>query len=445
MISEIDNASSDRPTDAAPRRVSSVQAPGVYAEESNDPLLSIPAGATAIPVFIGSFRNLDGTPASTNACIAIDSYFDFQRRFAESATITVAAGAATVTVTQELGSRSLRLYFDNGGGRCFILPVATPPVTANLAAILAHQPQISLYCTTEFTEGLDPIYNALNTLLNKTGDGFLIADSPDGVLRPTTPAQRTATYYPALLTNYSSRLDDRSIVVTGLTIPGLETERLTLDLVKRYQPADYKRLSKAVDEKLKTDYPQVTLKASPAIAGVYCRIDSQQGVWKAPAGVSLNAVSDLAERVSPSVQMKLMANRINALKPFPGEGVKVWGTRTCVDPATPLWLHIPVSRLFDAAARDMQRALQFAVFLPNNEMTWNAVRGAISGYLYNLWRNGGLIGRNAEEAYYVQVGAGLSMTEEQVLGGELVVRVGMAAVRPAEFIEVLFSQQLAGV
>lgn len=421
--------------------------PGVYLEESNIPLLSVSQGSSAVPVFIGHFRALDGAPALDDACIPIASFFEFQQYFGESATLIVTDGAMpTFELDVALGSRAVRHYFDNGGSACYILPINDPSNSEELAALLdkiRRVPQINLFCTTEITTGLDPIYDALSPLLTEMGAGFLIADSPDGVIRPATTAQRTAVYYPALETLYSPRPEDRFIEVRGLESPTVPWfARLTLDQVKRYDLPAYKRLSKAIDAKLAADYPAVYLKASAAIAGQYCRTDSQQGVWKAPAGTTLNNVRALHPSLGARVERQLLTNRINALKAIPGEGVKIWGARTTVDPATPLWLHIPVSRLFDAAARDIQRAMRLAVFKPNNAMTWATVRASIENYLHKLWRDGGLKGATPEQAFYVQIGQGLSMTDEQIADGQLIVNVGMAALRPVEFIEVVFSQLL---
>lgn len=416
------------------------QAPGFSVQESTDAALSVASGATAVPVFIGRFRNLDGSLSDNQGCIRVDSYVHFQRRFGESTfTQIMLTQGSRVIVEIGLGSWSVRHYFENGGGRCYVLPVknsADAEELAQVASKIARCTEIDLYCCTERGAGLNPLYAALEPLLRKVGGGFLIADSPDGVSRPNTTAQRTAIYFPGVQVPYGSSPADSQVWLVGHE-PGqtLEHKRLTA-------PAEYIVLRREVDHYFSTAYPKVCLNASPAVAGVYCQVDRTKGVWSSPAGVLLNQVTRLHNPGNASLQLGLTAQRINPLKHFPDDGVRVWGARTAVDPAGSPWLNIAASRLFDNAARDMKAALRFAVFRPNNELTWSAVRNALHSYLEQLWRAGALRGAIASEAFYVQVGEGVSMTAAQVQEGELIVRVGMAPLRALEFIEVIFTEQL---
>ncbi|WPO98645.1 phage tail sheath C-terminal domain-containing protein [Pseudomonas sp. HR96] len=438
---------SQPPADEGSDNQSNRTVPGVYALESNQPLLAIPAGVTAIPLFIGVFRDKFGELLSNGSCIEIANFSDFRRRYgpSQSTTVTLTNGVPGVEDTADLGSLALQLYFDNGGGRCYILPLHDQTNPTELAAMVSkirRCPDITLYVVTERldteTDKYHPACDALDPLLRNVGDGFLIADSYDGEHRPTTTDQRTAVYYPALETAYSARAADEDIDVVGFESEN--DERVTLAQVKAQDQDLYETISEALD----THYAEkgvVRLLASAAVAGVYCRTDANLGIWHAPAGPSLNNVRALYPRPKLAVVDKLIENRINRLYDAPGEGVRVWGARTQEAPELPLWLHINVSRLFDAAARDIKRALQVAVFMPNNAITWNTVRNAINAYLYQLWRDGGLRGATSDEAYYVQIG-NETMSAEDLLEGRLIVHVGLAALRPVEFIEVVFSQVL---
>ncbi|WPO98646.1 phage tail sheath subtilisin-like domain-containing protein [Pseudomonas sp. HR96] len=421
--------------------------PGVYVEESNLPLLSVPSGATAVPVFIGNFKGKDGVAIALGKCIEVASWFDFTEQFSTPTEATLAVtsvvgqpGAwtlAAVTGALDINWRCIQLYFDNGGGRCYILPFKVEADLLGAPEIIERYSDITLMCATVSTATSKAVYESLSRLQQEMGGLFLIADSKNGDEKPATVAQRTAVYYPGLITQYSPRPADDELKVT---IDGAASP-VTLDSLKTSNEALYGQIFQHLEAYAAAN--PVHLPASPAIAGVYCRTDANRGPWQAPAGASLNNVSGVERPVTTGVLDKLLENRINAIKAFAGEGVRVWGARTMVAPSTPLWLHIQVMRLFDAAARDIRSAMRVAVFMPNNGATWATVRTAIDAYLYNIWRQGGLKGSTAQEAYYVQVGHGLTMTDEDVLEGILNVNVGMAALRPAEFIEVVFSQVLS--
>ena len=191
---------------------------------------------------------------------------------------------------------------------------------------------------------------------------------------------------------------------------------------------------------------RVILPPSAAIAGAYASVDRERGIWKAPANISLQAV------VAPVVQVTMedqeglnidsTGKSINAIRSFPGSGTVVWGART-LDGNSNEWRFIPVRRLFISVEESVKKATAFAVFEPNDISTWLKVKGMIDSYLYTLWERGALQGTKAEQAYFVNVGLGKTMTPDDILAGKLIVEIGLAAVRPAEFIILRFSHKLA--
>jgi uncharacterized protein len=191
----------------------------------------------------------------------------------------------------------------------------------------------------------------------------------------------------------------------------------------------------------------IRLPPSPALAGVYARVDRERGVWKAPANVGLMSVIGPSEQITSDDQATLnidsdSGKSINAIRSFPGKGVLVWGART-LDGNSNEWRYIPVRRLFLMIEESVKRASAFAVFEPNDSTTWLKVRGMIESYLYGLWQQGALQGADPKAAYYVSVGLGQTMTPQEILDGLMIVEVGIAAVRPAEFIVLRFSHKLA--
>ena len=132
---------------------------------------------------------------------------------------------------------------------------------------------------------------------------------------------------------------------------------------------------------------------------------------------------------------------INAIRSFAGKGTLVWGARTLAGNDNE-WRYIPVRRLFILVEESLKKSTAFAVFEPNTPTTWLKVRGLIDSYLYGLWQQGALAGGTQDQAYFINVGLGQTMTEQDILEGRMIVEIGLAAVRPAEFIILKFSHKL---
>ncbi|NHB91851.1 phage tail sheath family protein [Photorhabdus cinerea] len=186
----------------------------------------------------------------------------------------------------------------------------------------------------------------------------------------------------------------------------------------------------------------VDIPPSAVIAGIYASVDNSRGVWKAPANIPIQGGLQPKYPVTDDLQGEYNKGKaLNMIRTFPKSGTLVWGARTLEDSDN--WRYIPVRRLFNSAERDIKNAMSFAVFEPNSQPTWKAVHRAIDNYLYALWQQGGLAGNKAEQAYFVQIGKGTTMTEDDIKQGRMIVKVGMAAVRPAEFIILQFTQNVA--
>ncbi|PON13155.1 hypothetical protein C2W62_35855 [Candidatus Entotheonella serta] len=189
----------------------------------------------------------------------------------------------------------------------------------------------------------------------------------------------------------------------------------------------------------------VTLPPSPAVAGIYARVDRDRGVWKAPANVGIASVIEPTRLITHTEQDRLNVHpsgkSINAIRSFTGKGTLVWGARTLAGNDNE-WRYISVRRLFITLEESIQKAINFAVFEPNDATTWLKVKAMIESYLYSLWEQGALAGATPEAAYFVSVGLGQTMSTQDVLEGRLIVDVGVAAVRPAEFIILRFSHIL---
>lgn len=187
------------------------------------------------------------------------------------------------------------------------------------------------------------------------------------------------------------------------------------------------------------------LPPASAMAGIFTRVDNASGVWKAPANVSLNAVVSPTVNISHDDQQDLnvtpQGKSINAIRSFIGEGTLVWGART-LDGNSLDWRYIQVRRTMIMLEESIRLASKAYVFDNNDANTWITIKSMIRNFLNGIWKRGGLAGSSPDDAFSVMVGLGETMTPEDILEGILRVTVLVALIRPAEFIEITFQQQM---
>lgn len=189
------------------------------------------------------------------------------------------------------------------------------------------------------------------------------------------------------------------------------------------------------------------LPASGAMAGVITTTDNEVGPWQAPANTSIVGAASLPINLNDSQQANLnidavSGKSINAIRFFNGLGILVWGART-LDGNDQDWRYLPVRRTMIFIEQSCKLAAQAYVFQPNDKNTWNAVIAMIGSFLTSVWKEGGLMGASASDAFSVQCGLGTTMTGDDILNGFMNVTVKVAVVRPAEFIVITFQQQMA--
>jgi len=179
-------------------------------------------------------------------------------------------------------------------------------------------------------------------------------------------------------------------------------------------------------------------------AGMWAKIDSKRGVWKAPAGLEsgLLGAAGLQYVVEDAEQDSLNPLGVNCLRKMPGAGRVIWGARTLATRADPEWRYVPVRRTAIMIEQSIYNGIQWAVFEPNDHRLWSALRGNIGGFMNSLFRVGAFQGEKASDAYFVRCGLGDTMTQAEIDAGQVIVVVGFAPLKPAEFVIVRIQQKV---
>ncbi|MBQ3077056.1 MAG: phage tail sheath subtilisin-like domain-containing protein [Clostridia bacterium] len=179
---------------------------------------------------------------------------------------------------------------------------------------------------------------------------------------------------------------------------------------------------------------------SGAMAGVFARVDVDRGVHKAPANEVVRGCTGLSCSYNDAEQDILNPIGVNLIRAFTGRGIRVWGARTIS--SNGLWKYINVRRLFIYVEQSIKNNTNWVVFEPNSEVLWDRVKRTISTFLATCWRDGALAGTTPEQAFYVECGP-TTMTQDDIDNGRLICNIGIAPVKPAEFVIFRITQKTA--
>ncbi len=441
--------------------------PGVYVEEKSVLPGSVAGVSTAIPAFIGYTQKAGFNDDLFNIPTKITTLKEYEELFGtgpnESITINVNGSTNTVVNSTfpdltKLMYYSMQMFFDNGGESCYIVPVKEGGTALDnfkdaLDSLkLEDEPTLII-----LVDGVNLDVNDYHALCeqslaqcNEMKDRFAIFDvkqTEDGKTEDDALAFRNgcgtkylkygAAYYPYIKTVLKYLYIDNSVSVI---IDSADPIPLSDPSIKEQNTDLYNKIKKEIAKH------NVILPPASSVAGAYASVDRDRGVWKAPANISISSV------IGPTKKMTEIDNdglnvdpesgkSINAIRSFSGKGTLLWGARTLAGNDNE-WRYIPVRRLFNYVEESIQKATSFAVFEPNTAMTWLKLRSMVESFLDTLWRQGALAGGKAEDAYFVQVGLGTTMTSQDILEGRLIIKIGLAAVRPAEFIILEFTHKL---
>jgi phage tail sheath protein FI len=465
--------------------------PGVYIEEIPKLPPSIASVETAIPAFIGyteraqwrAADDLINKPWRIGSMLEYEQYFGFPDpekagtlsvTIKESPRLQINASVNEATRSKFLMYYSLQLFFANGGGPCWIISVdnytneggvinpvrlkagLTEAAKINEITLLLFPDAINLTSENDYygvhaaaiKQCVDlqdrfvilDVYHLIDNGTTWRLDINLLRDILSGT---TDDLKYAAVYFPRINTDVDYYFktpgtnDDNDAVVAVVGFPDADT---LAALKGKNNP--YYFLAKNAIQNIR-----MLLPASSAMAGIYAKVDNLRGVWKAPANINIENAIEPEFLVTAFEQQELNVDvvagkSVNVIRKFEGRGPAiVWGARTLAGNSNE-WRYIPVRRFFNMVEESTKNATEQFVFEPNDRNTWIRVKSMISNYLIQQWKAGALMGTTEREAFYVHVGLGETMTELDILEGRMIIEIGMAVVRPAEFIILRFMHKM---
>lgn len=403
--------------------------PGVRLTQAQSDMTRDDRLASAVPVFIG-WADIGSTDSAEGVLHSLISPADFPAK-AEYWPASL--------------KNSLRHYFDNGGGPCWLY-VGQSPAAVSSSSLENFQQWWDKFLTNATTVLLGHMSLTLVAVPQLVRELDIIQDtSPDKI------AQGLVEAWKALLFAFSSRPD----LFFVLDVPA-QTELAYLCITKWRNDATKDTTLAKVDQHaalygphLVTDYPLskdadiarvdgfCILPPCAAVLGVYARTDASSGVWKAPANeVLVHVVRPHFSETHCHDWFHPDKASINLIRSFAGRGTRIWGCRTLAGTQDTRFRYVQVRRTVTWIEASLRQICRFAIFEPNHEITWFHLRGLCNAWLRRLWLEGGLAGSDEASAYTVRVGLNESMTAEDLAEGRLIVMVGVAVLHAAEFIEV---------
>ena len=400
--------------------------PGVYVEEVDRGSKPIEAVGTNTVGFLG-----ESSKGPVNEPVLVTNWSTFVKTFGDFAQCSPHLAHAVYG------------FFNNGGSRCFIV---------NVGGGGFEEPQD----TTVVGGGGDkkdgkekdkaPVPGPKAGPVDKDAlyigrdrgpgqrSGIKCFEEVDEIAIVAAPGQISPAVQDALLTHCETRKDRFAILDSPESIQG------GIDRLPKPRDSKYGAYYFPWIQVYDPDKGNVFVPPSGHIAGVYSRTDSERGVHKAPANEQIRGALGLKYAVSKGEQDLLNPKGINAIRNLNG-AVRIWGARTLS--TDPSWRYINVRRLFIMVESSIERATQWVVFEPNDHRLWKRVTRTISSFLTLLWRNGALMGTSPEQAFYVKCDEETNPAEV-VDAGQLVVEIGLAPVKPAEFVIFRIGQMASG-
>ncbi|MGQ5640495.1 MULTISPECIES: phage tail sheath family protein [unclassified Streptomyces] len=316
---------------------------------------------------------------------------------------------------------AVRGFFENGGTRAYVVPVHDLTGLGEVLLELARVPEINLVCA----PGATP--DAQRTVVDHCelpdNQWFAVLDGVDAAENPDPDSSALKEQRTTLATDKGYA----ALYWPWIVVPSLDPAA---------PPPAPPNPAGAPQPQPTPSAPQPALLPVPPsghIAGVMARCDNERGVHKAPANELVRGPVALTYSLTDTEQGGLNNINVNGIRSFPGRGTRVWGARTLTG-ETP-WQFVNVRRLVTYIERSILDGVRWAVFEPNNIALWKGLERTITEFLTRVWESGALFGRTAAEAFYVKIDEELNPPDTRDLG-RVVVEIGVAPTRPAEFVHV---------
>jgi Bacteriophage tail sheath protein len=381
----------------------SYNAPDIYVEEVSTGAHVINGVGTSLAAFLGRAPN---AKAFVNDPRAINNWSEFLHEF----------GGETPKSTYL--SHAVFGFFQNGGTRCFVVNVGDAKTLGKGLAALETLDEVAIVAAPGFSDAA--AYSDLNSHCELMQDRVAIYDPPEVVTKLEQ------------LTEQALAVKEGEKPSAGLHPPFAEK-----GMGAFYYPWIMVR------DPLSDSTTPVAIPPSGHVAGIWARSDAARGVHKAPANEVIRGALNITRRITRAEQEVLNPKGVNVIRFFPTEGIRVWGART-IAPQASEWRYLNVRRLFNMIEESIAEGTRWCVFEPNDRPLWRDIKRDVSAFLITLWRDGALMGRTPSEAFFVQCDEETN-PPESIDQGRVVIKVGIAPVKPAEFIIFRIGQHSGGV
>jgi uncharacterized protein len=387
--------------------------PGVYVEEVDRGSKPIEAVGTNTVGFLG-----ESSKGPLNEAVLITNWSQFVKTFGDFKDCS------------EHLAHGVYGFFNNGGSRCFVVNVGAPE-TAKVDVKGGDKKDDK--ATAHVGPGRDGLF------IGRDGGpgartGLKCFEEVDEIAIVAAPGQVSPAVADALLSHCETRKDRFAVLDAPETITG------GVDKLPKPRDSKYGAYYFPWIQVYDPDKGNIFVPPAGHICGVYSRTDSERGVHKAPANEIIRGALGMKYNVSKGEQDLLNPKGINAIRYMNG-AIRIWGARTLS--SDPSWRYISVRRLFIMVESSIERATQWVVFEPNDHRLWKRVQRTIASFLTLLWRNGALMGTSPEQAFYVKCDEETN-PPEVIDAGQLVVEIGLAPVKPAEFVIFRIGQMASG-
>ena len=394
--------------------------PGIYVEEISTGARPIEAVGTSTAGFLGVAPNPE---AHLHEPLAVNNWSQFLKEF-------YVEGAASTPLSQAVYG-----FFENGGGRCYVVNIGPNKelvgdgLKRKGIETLEEIDEIAIVAAPGFSDAAS--YDTILSHCEKLQDRVAILDAPENVPNiDLLKAVATASPKPK-----KTKSDESSAAEPPAPTTGMRARTSDRGFGAYYFP--YITIRDPASPKDLVNAPP-----SGHIAGIYARTDATRGVHKAPANETVRGALDLTYKVTREEQGELNRSGVNCIRQFLTQGIRVWGARTVADSASE-WRYVNVRRLFNQIEESIANGTRWVVFEPNDRSLWKSIRRDITAFLTLQWRQGALMGATPEEAFFVQCDEETN-PPEVIDAGMVVAVIGIAPVKPAEFVIFRIGQSAAG-